>query len=217
MKISRKRAERLLTDGLLRQLAPIGFVELEPGVLVRLRDGWREGVFVQLSSPPAQEACLVAGVDVPRATEYASGEQPRTFSVAVGGRLSERGLGQGDRWFRVETVADVDSAIAHVVDLLGLNAQWFERFRNAGDVAEAYYHIKSLQPVGQNDYWKQVFVLNYACMLLAAGEHSLAMDWLREAERVIRSGQSLDKDDRARLARIAALLEESRGAKCDGH
>jgi hypothetical protein len=208
MKISRKRVERLATDGLLAELGPAGFVELEPGVIVRLRNGWREGMFVQTSSPRSnQMICIKAGVDVPEAVRSVSDGALPPFGVACGGAVSDRGIGQGDMWLRAETAEDVRAAVSKVLSLLKENAGWFKQFRDVRDVAQAVFESRSLLPLGQNDYWKQLAVFHYARMLLAAGDRPGAVDWLRETDRVIRSGERLDKDDQAVLAQVAALLQ----------
>jgi len=207
MKIRRSKVEGLVTEDMLRELRSRGYVALDVGVLVRVKEGWREGIFIQLSSPPAQQVCATAGIDVPMASEYASGERKETFSATVGGRLSERGLGHGDQWFAAQTQQDIEEAAHRIVSLLDQNEPWFEQFRDVRDVAEAYRRQQAIQPLGENDSWKQVFVFNYACMLLVAELRVEATQWLREAERVIRSERALDKDARARLARVKALLE----------
>jgi hypothetical protein len=209
MKISRSDVEALVAESMLQELSPIGYVALDAGVLVRDKEaGWREGIFVQLSSPPAREICASAGVDIPAAIEYESGKRKETFSAAVGGRLSEREIGHGDKWFAVGTQQDIETAAYRIVSLLEQNEPWFAQFRDLRDVAEAYRRQQAIKPLGENDYWKQVFVFNYACMLLAADLRDEAAEWLREAERVIRSEKFVDKDDRARLARVKALLED---------
>lgn len=208
MKIRRSAVEHLVLEALLCKLQPRGYVTLDSGALVRAREGWREGIFVQLSSPPAQLLCAVAGVDVPMAVEYASGAPAQTFSAAVGGRLSERGIGNGDQWFPAETQEEIESAAGLVASLVEQNEPWFQQFRSVRDVADSYFRQKAIQPLGDNDYWKQVFVLNYACMLRAANSHTEATQWLKEAERVIRSAKTIDRDDRVRLMRVSALLEE---------
>jgi len=207
MKIRRGKVEGLVTESMLPALRSRGYVALDVGVLVRVKEGWRDGIFIQLSSPPAQQVCATAGIDVPKAFEYASGERRETFGVAVGGRLSERGLGHGDQWFAAQTQQDIEEAAHGIVSLLEQNEPWFEQFHEVRDVAEAYRRQHAIHPLGENDYWKQVFVFNYACMLLAADLRAEAAQWLREAERVIRSEKALDKDDRVRLARVKALLE----------
>lgn len=209
MKISRKRVERLVTDGLLAKLRPIGFAETESGVIVRLRDGWREGMFVQTSSPRLnQMVCIKAGVDVPEAV-ISTSDTGAAFGIACGGAVSERGIGQGDMWLRAETTDDIALAVDRVLALLKENAGWFERFRDVRDVAQAFFESRSLLPLGQNDYWKQLAVFHYARMLLAAGDRAGAIDWLRETDRVVRSGERLDKDDQAVLAQVDHLLRSA--------
>lgn len=197
----------MMTDRLLSELAPSGFFELELGVIVRARGALREGLFLQMSSPRSQQTvCATAGIDVPGAARSAESPQPH-FGATVGGRLSERGIGYGDLWLRVETADDVALAADRVLSLLNENAGWFEQFREIRDVAQAYFESHSLLPLGKNDYWKQLAVFHYARMMLAAGDRAVAIEWLQETDRVIRSGERLDKDDQVVLAQVAALLQ----------
>ena len=208
MKLRRNAMEKLVADAMLASLSGKGFERVGDAALVSNKGGWREVLFVQLSSAPAQLICAVAGVDVPMARAYASGKSTESASIAVGGRLSERGINEGDMWLPAGTREDAEAAAGQLVSVFLQHESWFRRFRSVRDVADAYYRQSGLLPLGQNDYWKQVFLFNYACMLLAADQRTEAAEWLREAEQVIRSEKSADADDRARLQRVIALLTE---------
>lgn len=210
MKIRRAGVGKVVVDLMLSHMSARGYARLSDVALTRDRGAWRDVVFVQLSSPRAQSICATAGVDVPVAREYATGTSTETVSIAVGGRLSERGINVGDMWLPAETREQVEAAAHHLASTCLQQESWFGQFHSLLDVIEAYFRQSGLQPLGCNEYWKQVFLFNYASMLLAAGRRAEAEEWLGETERVIRSAKKLDADDRARLQRVSALLADVR-------
>jgi hypothetical protein len=147
IKIRRAGVEKLVADLMVGHMTARGYARLGDSALVRDRGTWREVVFIQLSSAPAQAICATAGVDVPMAREH-TGTSTETISIAVGGRLSGRGINKGDMWLPVETREQVETAANRLAAACLQHEAWFDQFHDVLDVAEAYFRQSGLQPLG---------------------------------------------------------------------
>lgn len=171
-------------------IAPLGWQPFGGANFSRSRQTFNHSLFLQQSQWGGGEFTVAAGIDVPQLADL-FGEQPSP-GVLVGGRLPELGhelgLGGPDAWLPAGNKAELLTSFSTFADYLSKIEPWFEKFRDLGDVADAYVKTTYLldHPMADIPWEQQRPAAIYGYLLYLAGRGAEAFQWFDVALRLMR-------------------------------
>lgn len=191
-------------------IAPLGWESMGGIKFNRPHTQWADALFLQQSQWGSGKFSATLGIHVPMlATLWQSSP---TFGVIVGGRLSEKGVGN-DRWLPAENKAELVSSLSMFASFLSTAMPWFEQFRDVSDIASFYKAESGLgeQPTSHPDVSNHLAWANYGMLLVIAGNKAEASPWLYAALESMSKPTYLTREKKIVFEKIegARLIKKS--------